>query len=152
MRDTKDWIIGGVIVIAFAAIAVYFYMNDQQLPSTQLISLPVSYTGPINVSNVAVEINYADIKQQCFGQSVQIAQGFSANGLSDHAVLVTLSDACQGVHKVYSVSTDTSGFSIAKTDPALPISLMEQNKLTFNITALTPASYSGVLDILVNAS
>ncbi len=152
MRDLKDWIIGGIIVVAFAAIAIYFYTNQQQLPNAQILSLPISYTGPVNVSNIAVEINYANIKQQCFGQSVQIAQGFSANGLSSQTVLVTLSDSCQGVHKIYGVSTDTSGFSISATNPSLPISLMDQNKLTFNITVKTPASYSGVLDVLVNAS
>ncbi len=147
MRITRNMIIAGVIIVLFLLVAGF--LSTKQIP--QILPVVV-YSGPVNISSVAVEINYANVQQQCFGQPVDVISGLSAAANSSQNILITLADSCPGISEISEVSTDTSGFRVLSANPTLPIKLMDGNKLTFNITVRTPASYSGVLSILVNAS
>ncbi len=146
MRITRNMIIGGVIILLFLLVAGF--LSIKQVPQI----LPVAYVGPVNISSIAVEINYANVQQQCFGQPVDVIQGMSAAANSSQNILITLADSCQGLFEISNMSTNTPGFKVLSANPTLPIKLMNGNKLTFNVTIHTPASYSGVLNILVNAS
>lgn len=146
MRITRNMVIAVVIIALFLLIAGF--LSIKQVPQI----LPVSYSGPVNISSVAVEINYANVQRQCFGQPIDVIQGMSAAANSSQSVLITFADSCQGLFEISNISTDTVGFKVLSESPTLPIQLMEGNKLTFNVTIHTPQSYSGVLNILVNAS
>ena len=133
-------VIGFVVIVVIVVVLIAF------------LGFNIS-SNSIIVNKVNLQINYANVGEQCFGNSIQSLSGFTGQKGSVYYYQMHLQDSCSGSHSINQIYTNTAGFKITTTNHQLPVSFNQGDRLTFNLSIQVPQNYNGsILDIFVNAT
>jgi hypothetical protein len=113
----------------------------------------IQYTGTAGYLASNIDQKYSPFRI-VYGDSNYTYPGFSANGIKQYTLQLSLLSNANETHKILSIQVQTVGFTILSVKPSTPITIPAQTQaLNIQIFFQTPfLGYNGDLSILLQVT